>query len=126
MCRTGAELTLLVFGQLAAVIVDEALRVYEPDPLAGLVLGQTLELEEAHQLHGDTDASGAGTEEENAVVGERATRSGRREFSGVREAREDDGASALDIVVEEGVPIPEGVKEVECLRGLHCERNPRT
>ena len=64
--------TLLVLRKLAAAIVDEALRVNEPNALTRLFLAEALELEEALELHADANASGAGAEEQNAVVGERA------------------------------------------------------
>ena len=101
--------------KLAASVEDETLRVREPDLLARLVFRHALELEEAHELHGDTDASGAGTEEEDAVVTEGTARSGRGEFGGVHEAREDDGTSTLDVIVEDGVAVTEKVEELEGL-----------
>ena len=67
-------LTLLVLRQLATSIEDETLRVDKVDPLAGLLLGQALELEEAHELHGDTNTGRTSAEEEDAVIGERTAR----------------------------------------------------
>lgn len=52
-----------MLGKLAAAVVDQALRIDEPDPLAGLFLAQALQLEEARELHANTDASGTCAEE---------------------------------------------------------------
>ena len=49
------------------------------------------------------------------MVGERAARSSGGKLRSVHEAGKDDGTSALDIVVEEGVAVAEAVKEVEGL-----------
>ena len=110
-----SELTLLVLRKLAASVEDETLRVREPDLLASLVFRHALELEEAHELHGDTDASGAGTEEEDAVVLEGTSRSGGGKLGSVHEARENDGTSTLDVIVENGVAVAEKVEKLEGL-----------
>lgn len=67
-----------MFSKLAPGIVDEALRVDEPYTFASLLLRHALQLEEAHELHTDSDSSRASAEEEDTVVGEGAPRGRRR------------------------------------------------
>ena len=107
--------TFLVLGKLAASIIDETLRVNEVDALACLILGETLQLEEAHELHSDADTGGASTQEKDAMIVERAARCSRRELCSVHKTGEDDSTSPLDVIIEERVAIAEDVKEVESL-----------
>ena len=50
-----------------AAVVDEPLRVDEVDAAARLLLRQPLQLEEAHELHGNPDASRPSAEEQDTV-----------------------------------------------------------
>ena len=62
---------------------------------AGLILRETLEFEEAHQLFGHANAGGSSPEEENPMVLEWVTRSGRRKFCRVDKPGQNDGPSTL-------------------------------
>ena len=106
--RIITRLTFLVLSQLATCVVDETLRIDQVDALAGFILGQALELEEAHELHSDTDTSRPGAKEEDAVVGEGAAGCSRRKLRSIQEAGEHDGAGALNVIVEERVAVAEG------------------
>ncbi len=105
----------LVIGQLVASVVgDETFGVDEPETATGFVLGQALAGEEFDNLFGDADAGAAGAEEDGSLVfGGHAGA-----LDGVDDAGEDDGAGALDVVVEAGVLVSvsfqsrEGVLEV--------------
>ncbi len=93
-----------------AGVVYEALGIHEPDFAPRLLFGHAEQGEEAHQLGGDADACGAGSEEEDAVVGEREAGRGRRELGCVQEPAEHDGAGALNVVVEDGVFVAGSVR----------------
>lgn len=99
--------TLLMLRHRPSRIENQSLRVHKVDPRPGLRLRKTLQLEEAHQLHRDTYTRGACTQEENAVFAEWSAGGSGGEFGCVDEAGEDDGACALDIVVEERVAVAE-------------------
>ena len=104
----GEELTFLVLSKFATCVINETLRIDQIDAFAGFVLREALELEEAHQLHSDTDTSRPGAKEEDAVVSEGAAGCSGRQLRSVHEAGENDGSSALDVIVEERVTVTEG------------------
>lgn len=79
-----------------------------------------MELEEACQLHADTDTGRSSAKEQDAVIGEGPTGSGGRQLRSVKETGEDDCTGSLNVVVEDGVPIAEGREERECLREFGC------
>lgn len=82
----AVPLTFLVRGEVLPVGGDQTLRVDGPDLSASLVLGHALEHEEAGQLHGNTNASAASTEEEDAVLVEGSTGGLAGEPSGIDES----------------------------------------
>ena len=97
------------------VVGDQPARVDEPELPAGVVFAETALLHKVlDELLGDADAGAAGAEEDGALGG--GGDLGRA--AGVDEAAEDDGAGALDVVVEHGVGVlvavegGEGVLEV--------------
>ena len=105
--------TLLVLRELTATIINQTLGVNEPDLATRFLLGQALELEEAHELHGYSDSGGTGTQEENAVVGKRTSGGCGGQLRGVHESGEHDGAGALDVIVEHRVAVTEGLEILE-------------
>jgi hypothetical protein len=102
--------TLFMFSHRTTRVINETLRVDEVDARAGFLLRQALQGEEAHELHANTHASGAGTKEENTVVGQRSARSGRGDLGGIEKPTENDGTSSLDIVIEDWVFIAVALK----------------
>jgi hypothetical protein len=62
-----------------------------------------MQRKEASQLHRDAYAGGSCAEEEDAMFGEGPAGSEGGATGGVDEPAEDDGAGALDVVVEDGV-----------------------
>lgn len=104
-----------VLGELVATVVgDETLGVDQPEALSGLVLTEALLHKELNELLGNTDTGRAGTEEDGTLVGG----GNLGLLDSVDETTKDDGASALDVVVEHGVGVlvtlerGEGVLEV--------------
>lgn len=87
--------TSLVLGQFPSLVVHESLRIYEPYAFTGLLLRETLEFKETHELLSNANTSRSSSEEEDLLFGERQTGSIRRELCRVDETREDNGASAL-------------------------------
>ena len=80
---------------------DTYARVHEPKLLAGLVLGETLLYEELDNLLGNTNSGTASTKEDGAVVLEINA----CVLDGVDEAGKNDGAGALDVVIEASVGV---------------------
>lgn len=103
----------LVLGQLVtAVQGDQALRVDQPNHLAGLILSHTMIVDKVgSQLLGNTNSGGTSAKEENLMLlGRNAS-----EVDGVHESSQDDSASSLNIVVEAEVG---GLVLVEELEGM--------
>jgi hypothetical protein len=112
-----------VLSHRATSVIHKTLRVDEVDARAGLLFRQALQGEEAHELHANTHASGAGTKEENTVVGQRSARSGRGDLGGIEETTENDGTSSLDIVIEDWVFIAVALKVQKGLVGREILRS---
>lgn len=105
----------LVVGELVTTVgSNKTLGIDKVEAVTGLILGHTLADEELDNLLGNTDTSGAGTEEDSTVVlaGEAGT------LDGVDNTTEDNGTSTLDIIVEASVGVAvtlqcgEGVLEI--------------
>ena len=64
------RLTFLVFGKMAARIIDETFRVNQPNTLTCLFLGHAIQSEKAHQLHCNTDPSRTRSKEKDAMISE--------------------------------------------------------
>lgn len=99
-----------MLSQFATSIENQALRVHEPDAVACLLSGQAVESKETQKLHSDADTCRTGTKEEDAVVRQWLVRSSRSNLCGIDETRQHNSTSALNIVVENGVAVAEGVK----------------
>lgn len=111
--RARLELTLLVLSHRATAIIDQALRVDKPNTTTSFFNAHTLQREEAHKLHRNTDTSRPSTQEKDALVYKRRLRRSRGEFSCVDETREHDSASALNVIVEDRVTVAEGLEVLE-------------
>lgn len=87
-----------------------------------------MQLEEAHQLHGDTDTRGTSAQEQNAVLGQRHSGGRRRELGGIQESGQDNRPGALDIVVEHRVAVSEAIQIEErlvCRKILELDKELR-
>ncbi len=95
------EVDLVVGELVAAVVGDQASGVDQPETSSGFVFREAFTREEFHYLLGDSDAGAACAEEHGTLLfgGEAGS------FDGVDDAGEDDGAGALDVVVEAGVLV---------------------
>jgi hypothetical protein len=96
----AADKVLLMAGELAGNNVgtggsDETLGVNEPEPLASLVLGEALHLEEGHHLLGDADGGGTATKEDNLVLLELLARGLGSTPCGGNEATENDRSGTV-------------------------------
>ena len=108
------EVDLVLCQFVSPILGDKTIGVDEPEFATGLFLGQAFLDEELDNLLRNTSSSAASTEEDGFVVLDGHT----RRLDSVDEATDNDGASALDVVVEHGVGVlvafdgREGVFEV--------------
>lgn len=92
----------LVVGKLVATVVgDEALRIDEPELLAGLFLWNTRLDEKLDDLTSDTDSGGTSTHENELVLVQRNARL----LESVHDTCQDDSTGSLDIIVEASVGV---------------------
>ena len=86
----------LVFGQLRAALDDEALGIDKPDAFARFGQRKTFLHQHGDDVVGDAHAGLARAEEQHALVAHLAAGQAQRR----EDARQRDGAGALDVVVE--------------------------
>ena len=104
--------------QRSSLIIYQTLAVDEPDLSPRSLLVQSVQLEVAHQLLRDTHACAARSQEQDTMrlwCGP-AGRCG-SETCGVEETGEDDGAGALDVIVENRVGLFEAFEVGEGVVG---------
>src|SRR5690606_33642425 len=90
---------------------DQAARVDDQHPAYGFLPAQSLPSQAVDDLPGDADTARAGSVHHDDLVGEVAASLARRS----QQAREDDGASALDVVVERRQTVLVALEHVEGL-----------
>lgn len=100
-----------------SLMCHETLGVTQPDAVLCLFVGKALTRKEALELHGNTDTGAACTEEEDLLVVKGPARGLAADTCRICEATEDDGAGALDVVVENTVVLLVAVQEEESALG---------